>query len=296
MPVPIEITILGSGSAIPSKKRKNPSILFKYEGDYMLFDIGECTQVSLQKINVSPVKIKRILITHWHADHFGGLIPFIETSHMLGRKKKLEIVAPEAEWFVEKIMELSYLDFGFKIKPKNVSTEEKSLVVREKKYKIFSLPVEHSVPAVGYVFKEKDHWKISPSLLKKFSIPKEKIEELKTKRVITLGRRKIKISDIAKKINGRKIAYSGDTIPLEHFFREVENGYMIHEATFLEPVKGIKHSSIKEVCTLAKKYKIKKIILTHFSRRYTDNSLLRREAAKIYDKCIIAEDGMKITF
>ena len=296
MPAPIEIVILGSGSAIPTLKRKHPAVLLKYEGDYMLFDCGECAQLGLEKAGVSPMKIKRIFITHWHADHFAGLIPLIETLHMLGRKKTLEIYAPNAEWRIESILELSYWSFGFKIKPINVSTEENQRIVKEKKYEIFSLPAKHSVPTVAYVFKEKDHWKIIPSKLQRFGIKKEKIQLLKEKGKIRVNGKVVKIEEVAKKIEGRKIAYSGDTLPIEELFRLASHGLVIHDATFVQPVKGRMHASFEEVITLAKKYKIKKLLLTHISRRYKNHRELVKQAKALFSKAIVARDGMKIKF
>ncbi len=294
MPAPIEITILGSGSAIPTLKRKHPAILLKYEGDCMLFDCGECTQLGLQKAGVSPMKIKRIFITHWHADHFAGLIPLIETLHMLGRKKVLEIYAPEAERFVETILELSYWSFGFKIKAIDVSVEEKERIVKEKKYEIFSMPVKHSVPSVGYIFQERDHWKIIPSRLQKFNIPKEKIQKLKERGRLRIGGRVVRIEDVAKKIRGRRVVYSGDTLPMEEIFKEASQALLIHDATFVEPVKGKAHSSFRELAELAKKHKVKKLVLTHISRRYKTHSELVKEAKKYFSNAVVARDGMKI--
>ena len=294
MPLPIEIIILGSGSAIPSLERKHPAILLKYEGDYMLFDCGECAQLGLQKAGISPMKIKRIFITHWHADHFAGIIPLIETLHMLGRKKMLEIYAPEAERFVETILELSYWSFGFKIKPVDVSLENEQKIVKEKKYEIFSLPVVHSVPAVGYIFQEKDHWKIIPSKIKKLGIPQNKIQLLKEKGKIKINGKTVEISEVARKIEGRRIVYSGDTLPVEKIFEKASNSVLIHDATFVEPVEGRAHSSFEEVCELAKKYKVKKLILTHISKRYKNHSELVKKAKKYFSKAIVAKDGMKI--
>ncbi len=296
MPAPIEITILGSGSAIPTLERKHPAILLKYEGDYLLFDCGECTQLGLQKAKISPMKIKRIFITHWHADHFAGLIPLIETLHMLGRKKILEVYAPEAERFVGTILELSYWSFGFKIKPIDVSVEEKERIVREKKYEIYSIPVKHSVPAVGYIFREKDHWKIIPSRLQKFNVPKEKIQKLKEKGKIRIDGKIVRIEEVAKKIEGRKVVYSGDTLPVEELFKEAFCGMLIHDATFVEPVEGRAHSSFKEITELAKRYRIKKLVLTHISRRYKKHGELVREAKRLFKKSIVARDGMRIKF
>lgn len=295
MAVPIEITILGSGSAIPTLKRKHPAILLKYEGDYMLFDCGECAQLALQRAKVSPLKIRRVFITHWHADHFAGLIPLIETMHMLGRKDALEIYAPEAEWFVEKIMDLSYWRFGFGIRGMSVSLEEVQKIVEEKHYEIYSIPVRHSVPAVGYIFREKDHWKIIPSRLKKFGIKGERVQELKEKRVLKVSGKIVRIEDVAKMVEGRKIAYSGDTLAFEEFFKACENAELvIHDATFLEPEKGRMHACIKEVCEYAKKYGIKKLVLTHFSKRYRDEKTLRKTAKSFFPSSLLARDGLKI--
>lgn len=294
MPAPIEITILGSGSAIPTMERKHPAILLKYEADYMLFDCGECAQLGLQKAKISPMKIKRIFVTHWHADHFAGIIPLIETLHMLGRKKPLEVYAPEAERFVETMLELSYWSFGFKIKPVDVSFEEEERIVREKKYEICSFPVSHSIPAVGYIFREKDHWKILPSKVKELGIPREKLQELKERGKLKVDKKIVKISEVARKIEGRKVIYSGDTLPIKELFEKSRNAVLIHDATFVEPVKGRAHASIKEVCELARTHGVKKLILTHISRRYRDHSQLVREARKYFKNSIVAKDGMRI--
>jgi ribonuclease Z len=296
MPLPIEITILGSGSAIPTLRRKHTAILLKYEGDYMLFDCGEAAQLGLQKANVSPMKIKRIFISHWHADHFAGLLPLIETLHMLGRQEPLEVYGPEASWFIEKILDLSYWSFRFQIKAFDVPLEEKEKIVEEKKYEIFSIPVKHSVPAVGYIFHEKDHWKIDVTKVEKLGIPLDKLQELKNKGAIRLGEKIVKIEDIAKRIEGRKVVYSGDTLALEELFKEASRGLLIHDATFIERVEGIQHASVREVCTLAKKYKVKKLVLTHFSRRYETEEEIKKVAKAIFPRVIIARDGKKIKF
>ena len=74
----IEITFLGTGSAIPSKTRNHPAIALEYYGEQketMLWDCGEGTQKRLMEAGISFMKIDKIFITHWHADHFAGLIP-----------------------------------------------------------------------------------------------------------------------------------------------------------------------------------------------------------------------------
>ena len=64
MPEPINITFLGTGAAIPTLKRRHSAILFQYGGDYFLFDCGEGTQLQMDKVKTSPMKLSKIFITH----------------------------------------------------------------------------------------------------------------------------------------------------------------------------------------------------------------------------------------
>lgn len=293
--IPIEIVFLGTGSGVPTLQRSQPAILLGYSGEYMLFDCGESCQLALQKAKVSPMKIKRIFISHWHADHFSGMLPLIETMHLFGRKEKLEVYGPEASKFIDSLLELSYLGFGFEIEAKDTNTEEKEKLFSGNEYEIFSIPVKHSVPSVGYLFKERDSWNIIMGKAKKFGISGHTLQEIKEKEKIKFKGKIIRIEDVAKLRAGRKIIYSGDTEPCEHLFKEKPD-LLMHDGTFIEEndIKIYSHSSAQEVAKLAKKYKIKKLVLTHLSRRYKTEKPLLNAVKPIFRNVIVAKDGMKI--
>ena len=65
----MKITFLGTSSMIPTADRNHNSILFDYENEHILIDCGEGTQRQFRIGNINPVKITKILITHWHGDH-----------------------------------------------------------------------------------------------------------------------------------------------------------------------------------------------------------------------------------
>jgi len=65
----LELVFLGTGSGIPTARRNHPSIYLRHEGDVLLWDCGEGTQRQLLLAKPNFMKIKRIFITHWHADH-----------------------------------------------------------------------------------------------------------------------------------------------------------------------------------------------------------------------------------
>lgn len=298
MPEPINITFLGTGAAVPSLKRRHAAILFQYEGDYFLFDCGEGTQLQMQKVKVSPMKLSKIFITHWHADHFSGILPMMESLHLSRRTKPLEIYGPEASRFIDALIELSYWGIGFEVKARDVNEEEDvEKIVDNERYEIYSIRVEHSVPTVGYCFKERDHWNIDIKKAKKFGLEGKQLKVIKSKGKINVGNKTVNLEQIAIKKEGRKIVYSGDTVPCKRLFEMAKGAdLLIHDGTFIElPSLERPHSSAVEVARLAKKYKIKKLILTHLSRRYKTNKEVFDAVKPIFKSAVIAEDLMKIT-
>ena len=297
MSEPINITFLGTGAAIPSLSRRHPAILLQYKGDYILFDCGEGTQTQLQKARISPMKISKIFISHWHADHFAGLLPLIESLHLSRRKEPLDVYGPEASRFIDSIIELSYWGIGFQVRPHDTDEEkEVEKIFENDSFEIFAIKVKHSVPAFGYCFKERDSWNIDVRKAKKFGLAGMKLKEIKEKGKIKVKNKIVKLEQVAKRRVGRKIVYSGDTMPCKELFEfSREADLMIHDGTFAEPISIERpHSSALETAKLAKKYKIKKLVLTHLSRRYKTSDEVLRIAKSVFDNTVVASDMMRI--
>jgi ribonuclease Z len=296
----LEIVFLGTGSGIPSKRRNPASIWLRYEDESMLWDVGEGTQRQMMFYKVSFMKINHIFITHWHADHWAGLIGLLQTMNMEGRKDNLYIYGPEAERFVGDILDLDYWGPRFKIIPKDVpfEGEELNLVYLSKKFEIHSIPVNHTVPSVAYLFKERDSWNIDIKKADEMYGLTEgpAVGRLKKYGAIRYRDQKVNIKDVGVLTPGTTVVYTGDTKPcknLETISKDVD--LLIHDATFMDEKQNRMHSDSKTAAMLAKKSNVKELILTHFSRRYKDLKPLRDEAKKIFPKTRVAEDGMRIT-
>ena len=91
----MEIIFLGTSSAVHSKERNHPSIAVKAFGEVMLFDCGEGTQKQLLFTKVSPMKISKIFITHYHGDHILGLPGLLQSMSLNGREEKLTVFGPK---------------------------------------------------------------------------------------------------------------------------------------------------------------------------------------------------------
>lgn len=298
----ITITFLGTVSGIPSLKRHHPAIVFEYfsnRRDVLLFDCGEGTQKQMMKSDISFMQIDKIFITHWHADHFAGLIPMIQTMNLEKRKSPLTIYAPEAEKFVSNILDLGYFGMRFPVNAVNVPFEGSEITVIEetKDYEILSTPVLHTVPSVGYCLKEKDKWNLDEEKLKKFGIKRGPwLKKLKKEGKLDWKEKIIKLEDVGYVKRGLKVIYSGDTAPCENILKMSQDAdVLIHDGTFLEEDVGEKaHADVKAAAKLAKKAKVKKLVLTHISRRYTDKKEIEDQAREVFSNTDVAYDLMKL--
>ncbi|KAL5492506.1 hypothetical protein ACEPAI_3953 [Sanghuangporus weigelae] len=75
----IDVTFLGTASAVPSSTRNQSALAVHLggRGDLWLFDCGESTQRRLQESTLRMGKIKKIFITHTHGDHIFGIAPLM---------------------------------------------------------------------------------------------------------------------------------------------------------------------------------------------------------------------------
>ena len=294
---PLEVVVLGSGSIIPTKDRHHSSIWVRREGDVFLWDCGEGTQRQIQRAGLSFMKVDKIFISHWHADHFAGLLGLIETFNLEGRERELEIYGPEASRFVSLLSDMSWYDFGFDVKAVDVDFEgeEESVLLEEEEYVVKSTPTEHSVPSVAYCLEEKDKLNINEDKAAKYDLyPGPKMGELKEKGKVTHKGKEIKLEDVSDVTDGRKVVYSGDTLPTENVKKISEGAdLLIHDATFAEET-SYKHSSARDAAKLAKEANVKKLLLTHYSRRYKDLTPLREAAEEHHGNVEVAEDLMKL--
>ena len=294
----LEIVFLGTGSGIPSRRRKPSSIWLQNEGESFLWDCGEGTQLQLMKARLSFMRLKWIFITHWHADHWAGLIGLMQTMNLEKRKKPLYIYGPEAERFVGDILDLDYWGPRFKIIPKDVPFEGEDItpIVKGKDFEILSTPVNHTVPSVAYCFKEKDRVNVDIRKAGDYGLKQGPlVGKLKKRGEIEFKGKKITMEDVGLVKRGIKVVYSGDTKPCKTLLNLAKGAdVLIHDATFLEEMENRMHTGAKDAALLAKRAGVKELILTHLSRRYQDPKPLEIEARKSFKNTKIAEDFMRI--
>ena len=69
---PIRVTLLGTGSPVPSPTRFGPATLVEAGEEKLIFDVGRGATIRLRQAEV-PLKNVTVFLTHLHSDHINGL-------------------------------------------------------------------------------------------------------------------------------------------------------------------------------------------------------------------------------
>ena len=292
----IELTFLGTTASIPTPRRNHPSIYVRYSGrseHVMLFDAGEGTQRQIFRYGLNFMRIDSIFITHWHADHFAGLLTLIQTMSLEKRKRPLRIYAPEADEFVDDILEIGYGIKSFDVVSANVDFERPSLVYENDEIEVHSFPVQHGVPAVGYMLHEKDRIKIDTAKLKMHGLPEKGrlIGKLKSTGSITWHGHEILLDDVSSIRKGKSVSYSGDTGYFDGIAEAMQADIIVSECTYLDSDGERFHLNLDQNREIFGKATPKLMVLTHFSRRYESS-----EMPDLPDGMVYAHDGMRVVY
>ncbi len=324
----MELIILGSSGAIPTKERNLPALALKYHSEVFLFDTGENIQQKFIEAGLKLNKPLKILISHFHGDHIIGLPGLLFRFGLIERTAPITIFGPRNLYiyllvhrkvlglkanYPMKIVEIDH-ENNLMIQYEGIDSEvEKkeikiinNVIFESKKYYLKFTLMDHSVISLAYSFVEKPrHGKFYPEKAKELGVPKshlwKKMQEGHS--VYHEGKTidPLKEGIVGPKKPGRKITYSGDTMPCESLIElGMDSDILIHESTFAKDLTQMalekKHSTSVDAAEVAKKMNAKQLILTHISSRYQeDASKLLEEAKKIFPNTILAEDLLKIT-
>lgn len=293
----MKLVFLGTSAAIPTLQRGLSSLAIVRGNEILIFDVGEGMQTRFIESKIGMNKKMKIFITHMHSDHCVGLLGLLQTLSLMGRNKPIEIFGePMIGEFINQNIRIINFKLSYDITIHKISGE--GIVISEKDYKITSCFADHSKLAYSFCLEEFDRPGIFRlDSVKRLGIPEGKIySDLQHGKDITFKGEKISSKGITGPPRpGRKIGISGDTRPtlkLTNFFKNSD--VLIFEATFIhkdiEKAKESFHSTAFEAALLAKNSNIKKLILTHFSARYSDMAPIESEARRIFENVYIAND------
>ena len=305
----MNITFLGTSSGVPTLTRNVSSLALKLSqsSDVFLFDCGEGTQHQLIKSNIKSSQIKKIFITHMHGDHIYGLPGLLATLGLSGKSKGIEIYGPsELKSFINASLNYSFCKLSYPlnfVEVENFALENKVLFENDK-IKVKCACLKHKVPAYGYRVSEKD--KPGTFNIKKaeaLKIPPGPIySELQEGKTVLLadGRSFDGEEFCGPPKKGESFVYCTDTVFSESAVSLSKNAdLLVHESTFSDQDESMAYEKLHSTTIMAAKTALlsnaKKLIITHFSPRYTNKNVitpddLLKEARKVFPNTQLAKD------
>jgi ribonuclease Z len=296
----MKLVFLGTSAAQPTPERALSCICLEKDGEILMFDAGEGTQISYLKSGLGWNKKMKIFVTHLHGDHCIGILGLLQTMTLQKRTEPIEIYGPDGiEEFIA--ANIKILKFGLSF-PVMITAVKEEVIVDEKKYTVEACESDHSVTSYAYLFQEKEKpGRFFPEKAKELGVPEGELwNKLQSGQEVQVGDKIVKSSDVlGEKRPGKRIGISGDTRPtkkLEEFFKNCD--YLSFDSTFshelLDKAKETRHSTAIEAAQLAKNANVTNLILTHFSARYNDESILLDESKTKHSSVIAAKDLMEI--
>lgn len=293
------LTILGCGSAMPTRKNFPSSQLLEIRDKQYLIDCGEGTQIRMCQMGVKTNRLGHIFISHLHGDHCFGLMGLISTFGMLNRTSELHIHAqPDLEKILQPQLLYFCADLSFKIVFHTINPRKHELIFEDRSVQVFSIPLKHRVPCCGFLFEEKSRDRhIIREMIDFYKIPIWRILKIKQGEDFVTDNGEI-IPNIYLTISSdppKRFAYCSDTAYSEKIIPIIQGvDCLYHEATFMvdEQIrsKQTEHSTALQAGTIALKANVKKLIIGHYSARYINQNELLKEAKTVFENTILGED------
>jgi ribonuclease Z len=253
--------------------------------------------------------LSEIFFTHFHADHFLGVIGLIRTLGLQGRPEPLFLYGPRG---AKKVLSTA-LQLGVERAPFPVEIVEVKAgdtvggqggSGKRDGYDIGAFPTEHGGgPSLGYVLKEHvRRGRFDVEKAKAAGIPEGPLwgKLAKGETIEVDGRRLTAEGFVGAARPGRLLAFTGDTRPCAATVDAAAGAdLLIHEATFGEEerdrARDTGHSTAKEAAQVALAAKAKRLILSHVSARYSISAdELVKEAKEVFPHVGVAKDGFEV--
>lgn len=294
------MTVLGSGSAVPTSEHNPTSQIVLYKGKQFMIDCGEGTQMRMIRFKQKYRNLDHIFVSHLHGDHYYGLIGIINSLHLMRREKPLKLFAPKS---LEKVLRLqldvSNTRLNYSLQFYALEDYNDKPLFSDHELVIECFPLKHSIPVWGFLFREKEGGRrIDKTFIEQFNPDIEDIKSVVQGGGFITPKGEVLAHEIitlpAKP--PRSYAFCSDTA-YQTMTSEYVKGVdlLYHESTFDQSGKQLAektlHSTAAQAARVAKEAGAKKLLIGHYSARYNELELLVEEAREVFAESYLSIEG-----
>ena len=294
-----ELIVLGTSSQVPTRDRNHNGYLLRWDGEGLLFDPGEGTQRQLLLAGEPASTVTRLCLTHFHGDHCLGVPGVVQRLSVDGVQHRVHAHFPASgREFFARLHHACIFHDRADVRAEPVVAD--GPVATGAFGVLEAQRLDHSVDTIGYRLIEPDGRRFVPELLTRFGIAGPAISELHRVGSIETEGRIVNLSQVSEPRRGQRFAFVMDTRLCDAVYALADGvDLLVIEATFLSQDSDLAarygHLTARQAARVAAECGVRRLVLTHFSQRYTDTRLYRDEAAEVFDgTLVIAEELARI--
>ena len=291
-----ELVVLGTASQVPTRTRNQNGYLLRWDAHGILFDPGEGTQRQMILAGVHASTITAICITHAHGDHCLGLPGVLQRMSLDGVARPVPLIYPAGagEYVAHLRRASSYAD-RLEVVPYPVAAD--GPVLAWPGLTLEAAELEHRVPTVGYQLVEADGRSMVPELLAARGVAGPDVGRLQREGWLVTAQGRVRLEEVSRVRTGQRFAFVMDTTVCDGARWLAQRAdLLVCEATFadadahLAPSYG--HLTAGQAGQIAAGAHARRLVLTHFSQRYTDLDLdlLLAQARREHEDVVLAHD------
>lgn len=295
----LDICLLGTGGMMPLPYRWLTAMMARYNGQSILIDCGEGTQIALKEKGWSPKPVDVICFTHFHADHISGLPGMLLTMGNAERTEPLLLVGPKGLSRVVMSLRVIAPELPFAVDCMELTEAEH--ILHFDGFHIEAFKVNHNVPCYGYSIVVERTGKFQMDQALALGIDKRFWNRLQKGEKIDTGDRILTPEMVlGPPRRGLKVTYCTDTRPTEGIIKHAAGSDLfICEGMYGEPdkkakAKETKHMTFYEAACLARRANVPRLWLTHYSPSLNRPEEYLPAVRKIFPAAETCKDGKTI--
>jgi len=294
-----ELVVLGTASQTPTRLRAHNSYALRWDDQLILFDPGEGTQRQCTLAGIAIARATAICITHFHGDHCLGLPGVIQRRSLDNSNSPIEPVPlpvffpGDGVQYFENMRNASIAHDGSEVVPQPIDAP--GVVGRLGDLALSAAALEHRCTTYGYRLDEPDSVSVDAAKLADAGVQGPDVRVLLDQGWIDTDDGRVTADQVTVPRKGQSFAFVMDTVLCDGA-AELADGVdlLVCESTYLHEhldlARSYAHMTARQAGELAAAAGARRLLLTHFSARYSDASVMGDEARHYHDDVIVAED------